>query len=185
MKSTSTNILATLFSLLLLGCQGSADLVEGEYTGNRCQNTSLNDTAEDWEELECGLGSIEDLKLSISIPYFGAPTYALSSSNGRIGEGKLDQLPKDEWYGEVTCAMDYEIFANGRTRTYLIEESLDLDGRLIQSPALSTYCMPYGSGWRRDGIYTVTLFEQNDERVVCGDEGGHCIEFRMEAPPSE
>ena len=51
MKSTSTNILATLFPLILLGCQGSADLVEGEYTGNRCQNTSLNDTAEDREEL--------------------------------------------------------------------------------------------------------------------------------------
>ena len=171
--------------LLLLGCQGSADLVEGEYTGNWCRNTSINDTAEDWEELECGIGSIEDLKLSISIPLIGAPKFALSSSNGELGDGKLEQLPKDEWYWDRTCAMGYEIFADSFTRTYLIEESLDLDGRLIQSPALSTYCMPYGSGWRTDGVYKVTLFEQNDEGVICGDEGGHCIEFRMEVSPSE
>ena len=46
MKSTPANNLATLFPVLLLGCQGSADLVEGEYTGKRCRNLSNYDVSD-------------------------------------------------------------------------------------------------------------------------------------------
>ena len=183
MKSKSINALP----LLLLGCK-SAKLVEGEYTGNWCRNTSIYDTGEEWEELDCEIESIEDLKLSISIPLIGAPKYSLSSSNGEIGEGKLDQLPEDEWYNDNSCGI-HDFFVDSSPRTYLIEESLDLDGRLIQSPALTTDCAPYGHGWRSDGVFTVTLFEQNEEGfndggLVCGNEG-HCIDFRMVVSPSE
>ena len=80
-------------------------MVEGEYTVT-CRNTSIYDTGEEWEELDCEIESIEDLRLSISIPLIGAPKCSLSSSNGGLVK-ETSNYPRTN--GILTIVVAYTI----------------------------------------------------------------------------